>query len=877
MIYKKKYTNQIAFPIGGIGTGTISISGKGELTDWEIFNHPGKGNILPYTFFVLRIKQDDLSPPIIKVLQSTPPIYQRNTEFGIRRDTGLGLPHIEICEFKGEYPFALINFIDKSIPVKVTMEAYNPFIPMNDLDSGIPIAIFNFYISNKTNKKVKISLGANLYNAVGCGGYISTEYGSFYKCSYLGKNVNKFVRNNDIAGIFMYSLKHAKNSPLFGSMAITTTWKNINYTTHWLKGTFYDSLQSFWNKFSVTGSVKKKEYGPSDDGESYVCSIVLNAEIEPGKTVKLPIFISWYFPNFIKYWHREKNKPVWKNYYAKFYKDAFDVAKYVVKNIDRLYKETKIFHDTLFNSSLPDYVLDAISSQMSIIKSTSCIRLSDGTFYSFEGCSNESGCCEGSCAHVYNYVQTLAFLFPNLQRTMHIANYKYNMFSNGKMCFRLQLPLGSKKWNFYSACDGQLGDIMEIYREWKLSGNENFLKKLWNKIKKSLGYIWKEWDINKDGVIEGIQHNTYDIEFISPNTMIGSWYLGSLKASEKIALYLGDNKIAEKCRQIFEKGKKWMDDNLFNGEYYVQYKINRNLLKSKFRDKMKYTDWLKDFIKNKGNKHKYQFLTGCLSDQLIGQWFSHIVGLGYLFDRKKIKKALESIYKYNFRTNFKTHVNCQRIYAIDNEKGLILCSWPKGGKPQFPFPYCDEVWSGTEYQVAAHLIYEGYIKEGLSIIKGLRERYDGYKRNPYNEIECGNHYVRSMASWSLLIALSGFYFDLPNKLIGFDPKINKDNFQTFWSVDSCWGNYYQKKIGHLMKIILEIKYGNLLLEKLILGHYNDDIFNNDGQFIKLNTAKINNKNIYFYIEEYSNSKLIKFEKVISFNSGDKLEITLINE
>jgi hypothetical protein len=292
--------------------------------------------------------------------------------------------------------------------------------------------------------------------------------------------------------------------------------------------------------------------------------------------------------------------------------------------------------------------------------------------------------------------------------------------------------------------------------------------------------------------------------------MIGSFYLGALRVAEEMALYLDEQKEAKKYRRVFENGKKWMDENLFNGEYYIQ-KINPDADKnSPYPPSTKYK--IPEI-----SEIKYQYGNGCLSDQLIGQWFSHILDLGYIFSKENIKKALQSIFKYNWRTDFSEYPNCQRIYALNDEKGLLLCSWRENQRPQFPFPYADEVWSGIEYQVASHLIYEGFIEEGLSIVKGVRERYDGYKRNPYDEIECGHHYARSMASYSLLLALSGFKFDSVKKMIGFIPRVRVESFKSFWSLNTGWGIYEQKKTKKGYTIKFEVVYGFILIKTFEIG------------------------------------------------------------
>jgi len=211
---------------------------------------------------------------------------------------------------------------------------------------------------------------------------------------------------------------------------------------------------------------------------------------------------------------------------------------------------------------------------------------------------------------------------------------------------------------------------------------------------------------------------------------------------------------------------------------------------------------------------RYHFGEGCLSDQLLGAWFADTVGLDVGLSTERVKKALASIYRYNFRNSFYDHPNTQRIYALNDEKGLVLCSWPKGGRPKLPFVYSDEVWTGIEFQVAAHLIFQGLVEEGLAIVKGITERYDGLRRNPWNEVECGSHYARALASWSLLVALSGYRYSAINQSLSFSPVINAEDFRCFFAAGPAWGVYSQKIQPSSQEVRLEVSYGNLPLRYL---------------------------------------------------------------
>jgi len=833
-VYTGRQLDEIAFPLGGIGTGMISLGGWGQLRDFEIFNKPDKGLMFQYTFFTLYARQGEKSP-VTRVIQGPVGGTYTGSGHGVTRLDGSGLPHMRECEFTGEFPFARLDFDDPKMPLQVSMEAFNPFIPLNDKDSSLPAAIFLFQLTNPTSEPVEAVLFANLENKVGH--------------PEVGKGVIEFRDGESVSGLMMTTKKHDSDSPRYGSMTLTTTWPELNVQTHWLRGGWFDSLHSFWDQVSLDGQLEeKRDPAEADDGRTDVGSIGLKVKLQPGEKVTLPVMITWYIPNFEKYWDRGEH-PVWKNYYASLFSDAFDLAEYVGSNLDRLESETRLFKNSLFESTLPEPVLDAVSSQISILKTTTCLRLTDGTFYAFEGCHPGAGCCIGTCTHVWNYAQALPYLFPALERSIRDADYAYNLTDEGRMTFRMPLPLGTMaSGGFHPAGDGQMGGIMKVYREWLLCGDDEWLRKLWPKVKMALEYAWKNWDADKDGVMEGVQHNTYDIEFHGPNTMMGSFYLGALRAAEEMARHLGEQEKADEYRAIYESGRAWMDEHLFTGEWYRQ----------EVRPEGTQLDVPIE------NWPKYQYGDGCLSDQMIGQWYARILGLGDLFNPDHIRKTMASIFKYNWKADLSEHSNPQRIYALNDESGLLLCSWPSGGRPALPFVYSDEVWCGIEYQVAGHLIYEGLVEEGLAVVKGVRDRHDGTRRNPWNEFECGSHYARSMASYSVLLALSGFHYSAPEKSISFAPCIHEKDFACFFSVDSGWGMYRQQ-IAEDAKAMIEVRSGSLNLQEVGLPFSAEKV-----------DAQLAGRSIPVNVEKIEAGAVVSFAETIQINAGKTLTISTID-
>jgi len=789
-LYRGRQLDQIAFPLGGIGTGSISLGGWGQLRDFEIFNRPHKGLMFDYTFFTLHARTAD-GHSVTRVLQG--PVGGDNLvgegNGTAHRASGGGLPRFREAVFEGAFPFARLHLKDPKVPLHVKLEAWNPFIPLNPDDSSLPVAILDFTLHNPTDAPIEAVLYANLENKLGY--------------PDVGDGVIEPYYSDNIRGLKMSTRKHAPNSPRFGTLALVTPHHTVKLQTHWLRAGWFEALEDFWRQ-ALQGTLNENTETAHREEGTDIGTIALEATVPPHTQVRVPVWIVWHIPNFEMHWSPAEPKPVWKNYYATLHSDAVAVAEYVAQHIARLEADTRTFADALWSSTLPEPVLDAVSSQLSILKTTTCLRLTDGTFYGFEGCNPQHGCCEGTCTHVWNYAQALPYLFPSLERSIREKDYAINLHKDGHMTFRMPLPLGTiPEPTFHAAADGQMGGILKVYRDWQICGDDAWLRSLWPSVKRALEYAWVQWDRDKDGVMEGVQHNTYDIEFHGPNTMMGSFYLGALRAAEEMARYLGEHDKAQEYRRIFESGRAWMDQHLFNGEYYIQQVRPAS------------PDMSTD--PNSPDFPRYQLGTGCLSDQLIGQWYARMLQLGDLFDPTHVRKALQSVFRYNWRSELWEHATSQRIYALNDEAGLLLATWPQGGRPLFPFPYSDEVWTGIEYQVASHLIYEGFIEEGLAIVKGARDRHTGERRNPWNEFECGNHYARAMSSYALLLALSDFFYSAPQGLLRFAPRIDPHDFACFFSVDSGWGMVKQTFGAGYRRAEVQVYRGRLQVREVQLG------------------------------------------------------------
>jgi len=372
-------------------------------------------------------------------------------------------------------------------------------------------------------------------------------------------------------------------------------------------------------------------------------------------------------------------------------------------------------------------------------------------------------------------------------------------------------------------------------------------------------YIMNE-DKDKDGVLEGGQRNTLDAMWYGPMGWISSLYLGALVAGKEMALEIGDEPFANECDFLIQKGRKNIVEKLFNGEYFI-HQPDPN-----YPDAINTND-------------------GCHIDQMLGQSFGWQVGvLERVIPEKECKSALESIWKYNFAPDAFLYqeqhksIKGARTFATEGEAGTIMCTWPKGGddkavpgmdkRPEKserwsgPGGYFDEVMNGFEYQVATHMVWEDLLEKGLATARAVHDRYSPSRRNPYNEIECSDHYSRSMASYGVLLAVCGFDYHGPKGHISFAPRINPEDFKAPFTAAQGWGSYSQKIEGDKLTANLQLDYGSLELASI--G------FSTKGQGVKSSKLLINGKSVNHSFQD-GEKPLVRFDPT-RLKTGDKVKI-----
>ncbi len=914
--YSGRDLETIAMPIGGICTGQMYLAGDGRLMNWDIFN---KHIFTGYGRENYQLGRTPLSP-----LAQGFAVQVQAGEETVERTLDIdGFPAVRFC---GEYPIGMVEYGDPSFPVEIRMQAYSPFIPLNEEDSALPTTILQFSLKNRSEQTVAVKLVGWLENAVcrhssqGMYGvrrnqvvkrdgmtmilgtarsetppesarepivladFEGDTYGDWTVegdafgerpasgtldsqqevSGFRGKGlVNTYLGGDDDLqgkltspeftierGFLSFLIGGGKHEGktcinlLIGKETVRTavgknnerlTWHNWDVRN--LEGKtarieIVDRESSAWGHINIdqielrdqpVGQIEgpleeQADFGsmglalldnaadvlhtlslpdrpPADGlfsaeglgadgqperpfGQTLCGAIGRQVELDPGAEATLTFAVCWFFPN------RDERGSRRGNYYARRFEDAADVAAYISEHFDRLSGQTLCWHDTWYDSTLPYWLLDRLFSTTSTLATSTCQWWGNGRFWAWEGV----GCCHGTCTHVWNYEHTMARLFPQLERSVREMQ-DYNPEAGfdeqtGMIRFRGE---GWDKW----AGDGQAGSVLKAYREHLVSKNGEFLQRNWPRIKKSLQFLIDQ-DGDQNGLLEGSQHNTYDIDFFGPNTMVGSLYLASLRAGEAMAEGMGDQVFAEQCRRLYASGSRLSVEGLFNGEYFVQ---------------------LVDLEKHP----KHQYGDGCLADQLFGQGWAHQVGLGYIYPKPQIEMTLEAIWKYCWAPDVGPQNDAhlpERWFARPGEAGLFTCTWPKSPHLAAGVRYKNEVWTGIEYQVAGNLAWEGMVTEALAICRGIHERYHPAKRNPWNEVECGDHYARGMASHGVFLGLCGFEYDGPNGHLGFAPRIDTDDFRAAFTAAEGWGTLSQQRTGDRQKQRIEVKWGSLVVRSL---------------------------------------------------------------
>jgi len=722
-------------PLGGLGTGNLAICGDGSLRQWQLWNLSNHVGYVPYGFFAARWQGKDI-PFGAAVLQTKEfwdePSFEPAKSVSdhvvpdeLKRSLA-GLPLLPTTTASGAYPVAQISYGVEG-PLEIKLVAWSPCVSGDPEESGWPVAVFDFEITNNAANKLEITLMSSLQNSVGWDGVSAIEG---VECVRYGGNRN--YRSGD--GVVLENVILSEDHPSQGQLIHQVVGDGkTSACPHWT------DPRALWDMFKRGGLEAVSDPGPSSPGKTWNSALSHRVEIPAGETKRVTFVTAWHFPNRYVDWSQweslipaAKSRFYLGNRYAHRGLPITWISGFVSK-LSALREATFAYRDQV-NEGLPNIIGEAVGSCVANLRTNVCLWTEDGRFYGFEGGHGAStwmssgGCCPMNCTHVWNYEQGLVELWPDLFKTMRESDWQINQQPDGRLPHRITLPVYVRKlWDTpiggpeNPALDGLCAGILKTYQYHLKQDSAEWLKTVWPNVKRAMVWMMTK-DDRGDGVIPGEQPNTYDIHLYGPNTFIGSQYLATLLAAEKMAAAVGED--GTPYRERFESGSKAYDEMCFNGEYYVQ-RIPEDC------------------------HEPYQFGEGCCSDQLLGQWWAHHLDLGYVLPEAHVKSTVAAIFKRNFRQDFVGFKQEPRVFASDHDKGLLTATYEEGQRRTVPLLYSDETWTGIEYAYAALAFYEGFEEEAMQVIKAVRARYDGRERNPFNEVECGDHYIRALSAWSL--------------------------------------------------------------------------------------------------------------------------------
>lgn len=796
--YAGAYLNRIAFPMGGIGAGMICLEGTGALSHVSVRNRPDVFNE-PTTFAALSVKGHERGA---KILEGPVPQWKYFGRPGTGNGasgTSFGLPRFSEATFVARFPFSTVTLRDDDVPLPVEITGWSPFIPGDADNASLPVGALEYRFTNPTGASIDAIFSYHARNFMAVGQDGNTIY----------PLENGFTLWQDATP------GHPEHEGAFSAFVDAD---EAVVDLCWFRGGWWDPLTMAWK------TVREREMPAQDvvEGACPGASLFVPFSLAPNEEKIIRLLFAWYVPRTnLRYPGTPcEGEPcteaeTYVPWYAGRFADVQAVAEYWRTQYADLRRKSALFRDAFYDTTLPAEVVEAVTANLTILKAPTVLRQPDGRLWCFEGCTDTSGCCAGSCTHVWNYAQAIPHLFPALERSLRWTEFHESQDERGHQRFRSALPVRPADHDFHAAADGQLGGIMKVHRDWRISGDTEWLRALWPAVRQSLDYCIRTWDPREKGVLEEPHHNTYDIEFWGPDGMCTSFYLGALTAAAVMGRALGDD--VARYEALAEKGRRFMESELFDGEYFIQ-RVQWEGLSSPDPVEASKESWTSDYspealelLQREGPK--YQYGTGCLSDGILGFWIARMCGLGEVMDAEKVKSHLRSVHRYNLKHDLSDHANPQRpAFALGDEGGLLLCTWPKGGAPTLPFVYSNEVWTGIEYQVASHLMGEGMVDEGLEVVRTCRDRYNGIVRNPFNEYECGHWYARALASYGLLQGLTGVRYDALEKTLYIDSGVG-DTFRSFLATASGFGTVGLDN----GQPFVEMKMGALDVERVVVS------------------------------------------------------------
>jgi uncharacterized protein (DUF608 family) len=772
-VYQDQNLTGIDFPVGAVGGSLIRMNGKAERALWQIFhNHEQRNGVVPNSFFAIRTKAGDATQ--VRALQTS----------------AVGpFPAMQSLSFSGEFPFGWYSFKDEKLPVQVTLEAYNPLIPMDLKNSAIPCAIFRIKVSNPSAAPVEVSLLATQQNAVGFSGYDTIGGPNQRQNPGYGSNRNQIVTERGRTGVALTGPSGSMHlSAHAGAVSATASWQDMP-----------SLLTDFESDGTLTGTATAESPGPQTTVDA---ALATHFKLEPGAERTVTFVLSWHIPGGD---FGRADIPQWifkngGNQYENWWPNAAGVDAYVAEKFDYLDSSTRLYHQTVYSSNIPRYALDRMTSNLCVLKSPTSFWTKAGYFGIWESTSDKQEWF-GNCKHVLHYAQGHARLFPELGRMLRDID------------LRTQTPEGllpSRDGELKDAMDGHFGTILGVYREHLLSENNDYLKSAWPRTRKAMDYAIERFDPDRDGMLSGSYHNTLDCNVSGTSPWIGSLYIAALKACDRMAILMGEADLAAGYRKLWENGGQIQNAQLWD-------------------------DTLGYYIEKTENLPNTQVMAKAVSiDMLLGQWWANQLDLGRIYPTDRARAGLSKVYTTNRYTDTGTgYQPAFRDFLGTGDTGWQMFVH-HGGIPGNTILYYNEVMSGFEYSAAAAMLQHGMVEEGMNMVRDISKRYDGRLRatgevhmasmstvngtgSPFGEDECGKFYARPLSSWSVLLALQGFTYDGPRQTIGFQPVWQPEDHVSFFSAAKGWGLFTQSRKPSMQQSVIDLKFGSLDLKTITLA------------------------------------------------------------
>jgi len=808
--YRGAERRAVSLPLGGIATGSVGFGGRGQLRDWELENHPAKGSLASGTFLACRWVAEGLGPEAF-VLEGDMFPDELEGPLGARAPLA-GLRRFQHCLFETAYPYGRAVLEDPGAPIRAAVEAWSAFVPGDEDASGLPVAVLTVNLQSLHPGPLDATVMFSVEDLVG------------HRLRVPGLSAGAsqptvdFRQGPGLSGVLFGDSGMDRSDEEWGTLAAAVVGEGAFPAAHWSYGKWNQGLTKMWASLVSDGVPAEGDFEP-EVGEAPCTSIGARRHLSPLGQASVTFLIGWHFPNR-RGWKfvgpGPKGGPTEDlvgNYYCTQADDAWDALERFLPRLGELEGRTRLFLETFCASDLSPVVKEAALFNLSTLGTQTFFRTADGNPFGWEGCLDDAGSCFGSCTHVWNYELATPYVFPALARKMREVEFCHATSPEGAMSFRVSLPLAkAREWPWVAA-DGQFGCVVKALREWRHSGDDAFLRRIWPACKKSLEFAWLpgSWDADQDGVAEGSLHNTMDVEYFGPTGIIQSWYLAALGAAAEMATAIGDASFASRCSELQARGAAWTEGHLFNGSYYAQ-DVRPPASFEDLRPEVRHPRMGAQDLSDP----EFQVAGGCLVDQLAGDVAARFAGLRSPFDPEHVATALDSIHRFNHVGRLGSWTNFMRTFGANEDEGHVMLAYPNG-LPPHPMPYWSEVMTGFEYTYALGLALTGRASFAEEVVGMVRRRYDGYRRNPYDEAECGHHYARAMASWGLVHALAGIDYDGRDKTLRL--RAEGPEGRWFWAVDGAWGYLDRRRADGTGPTALTIKVcsGTLRLDRAVVG------------------------------------------------------------